>query len=150
MTWWHQWFNFNVMKLQEYFLWAKNCCVRASKADMEEKKLLNKVVIFVFFSHKKYYCSFIKLRLNHWCHMDYFNDVLTTFLGLERGSCISVYAGSESSRISSKISSFVLRRWMKFYEFVLRESYEFGTTWGWVINDRIFIFGWTIPLMGCA
>ncbi len=25
--------------------------------------------------------------------------------------------------------------------------YEFGMTWGWVINDRIFIFGWTIPLM---
>ncbi len=22
-------------------------------------------------------------------------------------------------------------------------SYWFGTTWGWVINDRIFIFGWT-------
>ncbi len=29
--------------------------------------------------------------------MDYFNDVLTTFLGLERVSCIAVYAGSESS-----------------------------------------------------
>ncbi len=27
-----------------------------------------------------------------------------------------------------------------------RRSYRFGTTWGWV-NDRIFIFGWTIPLM---
>ncbi len=24
-------------------------------------------------------------------------------------------------------------------------SYRFGSTWGWV-NDRIFIFGWTIPL----
>ncbi len=28
--------------------------------------------------------------LNHWCHMDYFNDVLITFLGLERGSSVSV------------------------------------------------------------
>ncbi len=27
-----------------------------------------------------------------------------------------------------------------------RRSCGFGTTWGWVINDRIFIFGWTIPL----
>ncbi len=27
-----------------------------------------------------------------------------------------------------------------------QRSYRFGTTWGWVINDRIFIFGWTIPL----
>ncbi len=27
-------------------------------------------------------------------------------------------------------------------------SYRFGTTWGWVNDDRIFIFGWTIPLSG--
>ncbi len=25
-------------------------------------------------------------------------------------------------------------------------SYRFGTSWGWVNDDRIFIFGWTIPL----
>ncbi len=30
-----------------------------------------------------------------------------------------------------------------------RRSYGFGTTWGWVINDRIFIFGWTTPLSVC-
>ncbi len=28
-----------------------------------------------------------------------------------------------------------------------RRSYGFGMTRGWVINDRISIFGWTIPLM---
>ncbi len=27
-----------------------------------------------------------------------------------------------------------------------RNSYRFGTTWGWENDDRIFIFGWTIPL----
>ncbi len=27
-----------------------------------------------------------------------------------------------------------------------RHSYRFGNTWGWVNDDRIFIFGWTIPL----
>ncbi len=27
-----------------------------------------------------------------------------------------------------------------------QRSYGFGMTWGWVINDRIFIFGWTIPV----
>ncbi len=27
--------------------------------------------------------------------MDYFNDVLTTFLGLKHVSCVAVYAGSE-------------------------------------------------------
>ncbi len=54
----------------------------ASKTDMEEKKWLNKVIILVFYAHKKYYHSFVILRLNHWCHMDYFNEVLTTFMGL--------------------------------------------------------------------
>ncbi len=30
--------------------------------------------------------------------MDYFIDVLTTYLGLERGSCVGVYAGLESQK----------------------------------------------------
>ncbi len=30
--------------------------------------------------------------------------IFTTFLGLEHGSCFAVYAGSESSQISSKIA----------------------------------------------
>ncbi len=50
--------------------------------------------------------SFIKLRLNHSCHADYFNDVHSTFLGLVRGRFIAVYAGSESSLNASKISEF--------------------------------------------
>ncbi len=66
-------------------------CEQALKTDTEEKKLLNKVIIFVFFAHKKYSHSFITLRLNHWCHMDYFNDALTMFLGLECVSCVAVY-----------------------------------------------------------
>ncbi len=28
-----------------------------------------------------------------------------------------------------------------------QRSYGFETTWGWVINDIIFIFGWTNPLI---
>ncbi len=36
--------------------------------------------------------------------MDYFKDVLTTFLGLEHDSSIAVYVGPESSRISSQKS----------------------------------------------
>ncbi len=88
----------------------------AVETDMKEKKLLNKVVILVFFAYKKYSRSFIKLRLYHWCHTDYFNDVLTTFLGLELGCSIDVCERSENSRISFKISYryFVFRRWMKF------------------------------------
>ncbi len=35
------------------------------QTDAEEKKMLNKVIIFVFFAHKNNYRSFITLRLNH-------------------------------------------------------------------------------------
>ncbi len=52
------------------------------------------VFVFVFFAHKKYSRIFVTLRLNHWCYMDYFNDALTTFLGLEPDSCVTVYGGS--------------------------------------------------------
>ncbi len=79
-----------------HVLWYSRKCTL--KTDTEEKKSLNKV-IFVFFAHKKYSRSFIKLRLNPWCHMDYFNNVLITFLGLERASCVAVYVGSERIRI---------------------------------------------------
>ncbi len=48
------------------------------------------------------------------------------FLGLDHGSCI---AGQSES--SLKLC----------YEDEWR-SYRFGTTWGWVINDRIYIFEW--------
>ncbi len=72
-------------------------CEYTSKTDTKEKKLLNKVIIFVFFVHNKYSRSFITLRLYYWCYMDYFNDVLTTFLGLEQVSCIAVYWGCASA-----------------------------------------------------
>ncbi len=65
----------------------------------------------LFFAHKKYSRSFIKLRLSHWCHMDYFNDVFLTFLGLEHGSCVAVYAGSESSRIFIFVWTIPFKAW---------------------------------------
>ncbi len=83
--------------------------------------------------------SFIKLWLNHWCHMVYFTDVFTTFLCLDRGSTLAVYGRSENSRISLKYLNLCSEDEQRFY--------VFGTTWGgWVINDNILIFGWTIPL----
>ncbi len=104
------------------------------------EELWNKVVIFIFFAHKRYSRSFVKLRLNHWCHMDCFTNVLlTTFVGLGTFSYIAVYAESESSRISTK--------YLNLCSEDEQRSYGFVTTRGRVINDRIFIFGWTIPLM---
>ncbi len=40
--------------------------------------------LFLFSLRTKYSRNFVKLRLSHWCHMDYFNDVLAMFLSLER------------------------------------------------------------------
>ncbi len=61
------------------------CPERASKFNTEEKKLLNEVVE----------------PLNR---VDHFLNVLTTFLYLECGSSLAVYAESESSWISSQKS----------------------------------------------
>ncbi len=94
---------------------------------------LLKVIIFVFFEQKKYSRSFLTLQLNHQCHMDYFNNVLTTFLGLEQGS-----SGQKALRFHQKFLNLCSED--------ERRSYGFGMT-GWVINDRILIFGWTILLI---
>ncbi len=52
-----------------HVLWLVcNCCECISKSEMEEKKLLNKV-IFVFNAHKMY----------SQCHMNYVNDVPIPF-----------------------------------------------------------------------
>ncbi len=67
-----------------------------SKTDTEDKKSLNKVIIFVFFVNKMYSRCFVKLRLNHWCHMEYYNNVPATCLGLEHVTCVAVDAESES------------------------------------------------------
>ncbi len=56
----------------------RDTAVNAHQRLTEEKESLNKFIIFVFFTHKVCSHSFITLRLNHWCHMDYFNDVLTS------------------------------------------------------------------------
>ncbi len=66
----------------------------------------------------------------------YFNKVLTTFLGNDRGSSLAVYGGSESSRISSKnILICVLK---------MNEGLT-GLERCELINDIILIFGWTVP-----
>ncbi len=76
----HQRINGNFMKLREYYLWAKK----------NKLKWLNSTI-----------SSDATVTLT--------NYVLTIFLGLEHGSCFAVYAGSESSQISSK----VFQRWTK-------------------------------------
>ncbi len=49
------------------------------------------LAVIVFFVYKKYSRSFVKLRLNPRCHMDYFTDLLAAFLDVGRGNIIAVY-----------------------------------------------------------
>ncbi len=84
-----------------FLSWSILCCpssflYRSSRVWSREYEILRKnsqmtaiwICYFCFLCTQKYSCSFIDLRLNHWCHMDYFNDVLTAFLCFERGSSL--------------------------------------------------------------
>ncbi len=141
---WHQRFNLLILWSHEYTFcaqrnvsWYSHECTL--KTDTEEKKLLNEVIIFVFFANKKYSSSFITLRLNHWCHMDYYNDVLIPFWALNVSVVLLSMQGQKALGFHQK--------YLILCSEDERSSYGFGTTWGWGINDRIFIFGWTMSLM---
>ncbi len=80
--------------------------------------------IFVVFAHKNIIVASV-LTMSLQC-----------FWVCKHFSCVAINGVSESSRISSEISSFELWRWMK----ILR-------VWNDVtIDDRIFIFGWIVSL----
>ncbi len=63
--------------------------------------------------------------------MDYFNYVLTTFLGLERVSCVAVYGVRKLSDFIKNILICVLK---------MNEGLTGLERHEGVINDRIFIF----------
>ncbi len=97
-----------------YSVWKIMCFLNLEPRKHVALHQIHKIMLFLATSYDPFNSvyknnshSFIKLRLNHRCHMDYFNDVLTTFLGLELVSCVAVYGGSESSQISSKIPCYV-------------------------------------------
>ncbi len=48
--------------------------------------------------------------------------------------------------MEDQIALWFNKKYLNFCSEDERRSYGFGTTWGWVINDRILILGWTIPL----
>ncbi len=112
-------------------------CERTSKTDTEEKKLLNKVIIFVFFARKKYSRSFITLQLNHM-------DVTWTILTM---SLLPFWALNVSVALLSMEGQKALGFHLNLCSEDERRSYGCGTSWAWVINDIIFIFGWTVTLM---
>ncbi len=91
-----------------------------------------------FFAYKKYSHSFVKLQLNHWCHMNYFNDVLTMFLGLDRVKILAVYGRVIPSDLITNIVICVLKINEGLTGLERHEGEQLIT---------VFIFGWTIPLM---
>ncbi len=98
-----------------------------------EEFLNSLFLICLFFAHKRYSRSVIKLRLNHWCHMDCFTDVLATFLSV--------------GNISVALLSTQGQRALGFHQKYLnlcsedeQRSYGFGITWGRVINLQNFHF----------
>ncbi len=62
--------------------------------------------------------------------MDYFNDVLTMFLDVDRVNYIAVYGGSELSEFIKNILIYVPK------------MNEGLVTWGWVNND--YLHFWVI------
>ncbi len=108
------------------------CDININNIRIIQGKKLNRLIksLFLISLHTKYSRSFITLQLNHWCHMDYFNNVLTTFLGLEYFSSTAVYRGLR------KLSNFIKITYMCPEDEHM--SYGFGTTWGWVIKNLNF------------
>ncbi len=57
-------------------------------------ELLNKGICV--FLYTKYSRSFVKLRLNPWCHVDYFTNLFVMLLCAARGNNIAVCGEAES------------------------------------------------------
>ncbi len=97
------------------------------------EKLFIKVKKKLNCAHKTFSRSIIKWLMNHWCHMVYFIDVLILrFWLLNVSVALLSVQGQKALRFHQK--------------YLIERSYGFGMTWGWVIKDRIFIFGWTIHI----
>ncbi len=77
--------------------------------------------------------------MNHWCLMDYFNNVLISFHGCR--TVVVVLLSMEGQKALG-----FHQKYLNLCSKNERWSYSLGTTWGWVIHDTIFIFGWTNPL----
>ncbi len=167
---WHQGFNRNFTKLWEYFLYAKKTKImtlfnnsspphhcstilesihwtQTAYAVLCQPHHTDMFSTFIYaliwtktayscgaadteqhtlFAYKKYSRSFVELRLNPWCHMDYFTDLFATFLDVDRVNSIVVYG--RVRQLSECIKNIL---------YLCSED---------VINDKIFILGWSNPL----
>ncbi len=75
-------FKITLKLFSKYFL-----CAKKTKITTLFNNFFSSVSVFYTRSRQhheyhEYTRSFVKLRLNHWCHMDYFNNVLIPFLAM--------------------------------------------------------------------
>ncbi len=71
-----------------------------------------------------------------------FGALLTSIVGIKNTMEVN---GAPELICSSHSSEYILNI-LTLCSVEQRYSYRFGTTWGWVNDYIIFIFGWTIPL----
>ncbi len=107
------------------------------------KEIKNTTLFNNFLKNLDVLCLVCKQLLQaHYCERTLTETILTMsllpFWALNVEVVLLSMEGSESSQISSKYLNLCNVDEQRFY--------GFGTTWGWVINDRIDIFEWTIPL----
>jgi len=69
--------------------------------------------------------------------MDYFDDVFIAFMDMNRYIHFQ-WRKQKARRLNLK--------YLKLCSEDEQRSYGLGRTWGWVINDIIFIFWWNNPL----
>ncbi len=110
-----------LMNMHQTLTWKRRNCYRKS--------------FFLFSLRTKISRSFIKVWLSHWCYMDdhyYLSGHWMCQL------CCSLWKVRKLSDFIKNILICVPK--------MNKGLYRFETTRGWAINDRILLFGWTIPL----
>ncbi len=146
------------------FQTGKSCCaiLESIRFDLNENSVLapHRYVVFVqikrifskmatrwrrgdellnslfFFAYKKYSCSLITLRLSHWWQMDYFDNVFYAFLNL---TVLIVWQSMGVTSLPLFIPNILncVPKTNKAFRGLERH--------GGVINNKIFILGWSNP-----
>ncbi len=146
---WHQGFNRNFTKLREYFLCANKTIITIYSTILLPE--LPSSAILESIPERNQRC----LRSVDSAHMLNVNnaDYVDYVLGYSPKWRKTVTRGEELLNKLCYYCQFMGQRALRFHQKYLhlcsedeRRPYGFGTTWGWVINDRISNFGWTIPL----
>ncbi len=165
---WHQWFNHNFMKLGDYFLYTKKTKITTWFNNLSPPR--HPIATFWRVSTERKQCCSVSAELSflRCFRFDLNENNISAWLTQNTICClrlvdtdvtwiilpmsllhfwtlIVVITLLSMGRSKSSQNSSIIK-YLNLCSEDERRSYGFGTTRGWVINDRIFIFGWTIPL----